>query len=454
MIIRPAPRREGNAALLEWNAVYLLVAVALVAVLTEKFRVMPLLALLAAAGLYGVMQGGAPPWTAGEFGIGFGQAIAAAGLAVAVGAMLAEWAAAAGAGAWLTRHLSPRARQAGVGLFGLLAGLGGQPVAALAVLTPLLRAAGAARARLTLTATAAINAAQGSLLPAPLPVAALTILDADWRRGLLFGLLAALAQGAVGIGLARRGPPGAALVEERGAEETAAPRARAGLALPLLVLALIGLLIAQSLGQIAAEPFGGGPIRENLLGAGRPMILAWVGLGGALLLFGGWRRGLLGESGPLARGLAAGAGLVLTIGAAGGFGMVLHNSGMAVVVTEWVPRLAAGLPAALALAVPFLIALVSRGLQGSPLTATLTAAGMMQPLLVPLGLADGDGRVLAALAVGAGSMALPHVNDGYFWLANHLAGFRATEGLRRVTGIALVQGLAGLAVLMALAAAR
>lgn len=436
--------------MLEWNAVYLLVAVALVAVLTEKFRVMPLLALLAATGLYGVMQGGAPPWTAGEFGIGFGQAIAAAGLAVAVGAMLAEWAAAAGAGAWLARRLSPRARQTGIGLFGLLAGLGGQPVAALAILAPLLRAAGIARARLTLTATAMINAAQGSLLPAPLPVAALTILDADWRRGLLFGLLAALVQGAVGIGLARRGPPGAAMEEEAGAPL----RARAGLALPLLVLALIGLLIAQSLGQIASEPFGGGPIRENLLGAGRPMILAWIGLGGALLLFGGGRRGLLGEDGPLARGLAVSAGLVLTIGAAGGFGMILHNSGMAVVVAEAVPRLGAGLPAGLALAVPFLIALVSRALQGSPLTATLTAAGMMQPLLGPLGLADGDGRVLAALAVGAGSMALPHVNDGYFWLANHLAGFRAAEGLRRVSGGALAQALAGLAVLMALAAAR
>ncbi|MFD2233087.1 hypothetical protein [Phaeospirillum tilakii] len=437
--------------MLEWNAVYLLLAVALVAVLTEKALVMPLLALLAATGLYGVMQGGAPPWTAGEFGIGFGQAIAAAGLAVAVGAMLAEWAATAGAGAWLAPRLSPRARQAGIALFGLLAGLGGQPVAALAILAPLLRAAGIARARLTLTATAMINAAQGSLLPAPLPVAALTILDGDWRRGLLFGLLAALAQGAVGILLARRGPPGAAMAETAG---TAAPRARAGLALPLLTLALIALLIAQSLGQIAAEPFGGGPIRENLLGAGRPMLLAWVGLGGALLLFGGWRRGLLGEDGPLARGLAVSAGLVLTIGTAGGFGMILHNSGMAVVVAEAVPRLGAGLPAGLALAVPFLIALVSRALQGSPLTATLTAAGMMQPLLAPLGLGDGDGRVLAALAVGAGSMALPHVNDGYFWLANHLAGFRAAEGLRRVSGGALVQALAGLAVLMALAAAR
>ena len=66
--------------------------------------------------------------------------------------------------------------------------------------------------------------------------------------------------------------------------------------------------------------------------------------------------------------------------------------------------------------VPFLIAAAIKTLQGSSLVAAITAAGMVQPLLVSLGLSDANGKALAALAVGAGAMAISHVNDEFFWL--------------------------------------
>jgi H+/gluconate symporter-like permease len=182
------------------------------------------------------------------------------------------------------------------------------------------------------------------------------------------------------------------------------------------------------------------------------MILAWVGIGGALLLLGGLDRRTLGEHGPLARGARRATGVLLAIGAAGGFQMILHNSGMSVVVAERVAALGPLVGPAFGLALPVLIAATSRALQGSPLTAAIAAAGIMQPLLAPLGLAGDEGRALAAIAVGVGAMAVPHVNDGYFWLAGHLAGLRPAQGLKRVTGGAVLQAAAALATLLVLAA--
>jgi H+/gluconate symporter-like permease len=104
-------------------------------------------------------------------------------------------------------------------------------------------------------------------------------------------------------------------------------------------------------------------------------------------------------------------------------------------------------PPALGVAVPFLVAFTSRVVQGSALTAVITAAGMMQPMVAPLGMDGEPGRALVAVAIGVGAMAGQHLNDGYFWMASHHAGLRAAAALRWITGGALAQGVAGLLVL-------
>lgn len=429
----------------ELNAFYVLAAIVVTVLVTEKFRTMPFLTLVLVTGLYGVAQGADSPWTAKEFNLGFSQTIAAAGLTILAAAMVARLAAAKGGLAWWQARLSGQKGLLGVAAMATISGLGGNPISALAVLTPMVEAAGAARKRIALMAAFAVNASHGCLVPSPLPIAALAILGGDWRYGLMVGVPVAVAQVLVGLVLARRCPLGAAT----DTPIVVAPSRRAGWGVAVVILVMIALIIGQSLAQNPAEPLGGGPIRENLLGLGRPMILLLVGLAVALAAFGGFSRQSLSETGWLAQGAQAGLGVFLAVGAAGGFQMVLHNNGMAEIFAEKVLTLSP----ALGIAIPFLLALVSRALQGLPLTAAITAAGMIQPLLVPLGLHGDMGRALAAVAIGAGVMAVPHVNDGYFWLASHLGGMRAAQGLRRVTGGALAQGVAALAVLSVLAAA-
>ena len=268
----------------ELNAFYLLAAVVVTAFVTEKFRAMPFLVLVFVTGLYGVAQGEAPPWIAKEFNIGFGQTIAASGLAILAGAMVARLAESSAAIAWWRERLADKARLASTAVVATIAGLGGTPISALAVLTPMIQTAGAARTRVALAASFAVNAAHGCLIPSPVPIAALAILGGDWRAALMFGVPVAAAQILLGLALARRVPAVAVAAPDLPNAQPGSRRATLGVILALVVM--IGLIIGQSLGQIPSEPLGGGPIRENILGLGRPMILLWGGLGAGLLVDG------------------------------------------------------------------------------------------------------------------------------------------------------------------------
>ena len=101
--------------------------------------------------------------------------------------------------------------------------------------------------------------------------------------------------------------------------------------------------------------------------------------------------------------------------------------------------------------VAFLIAAAIKTLQGSSLVAAITAAGMVQPLLLPLGLGDPTGKALAALAVGAGAMTVCHVNDELFWLVADRAGLPPLRALATIGLGTLLQGLIAAAALGLLA---
>jgi GntP family gluconate:H+ symporter len=104
------------------------------------------------------------------------------------------------------------------------------------------------------------------------------------------------------------------------------------------------------------------------------------------------------------------------------------------------------------LLVPFLVAAAIKTLQGSSMVAAISAAGMVQPLLLPLGLGTENGTALAALAVGAGAMTASHLNDEYFWLVSATAGFSPLRGLVTVTVGTLLQGFVAVGALLVLAA--
>lgn len=441
------------------DTLYLAVAVVLVVVMTERWRLAGFLALGVAATLFGVATSFPMTLIGRDFGLGFGQTLAAVGLPLAAAAIVAGIADLSGATARLaaaTARWTAARRTAAMIVLGLLGGLGVSPTSSLAAVAPLGRAVGGDR-RSALTLALSVTAGHAALFPSPLVIAGGAILGADFWRVAAYGIPVAIVMalaGAVVAALAGRGgaatgeaPLFAPVGATTGTEPTAAGgNGRAVAALVLVTLVLVGLLVVTSLGEMPSEPFGGGPVREAIQGVGRPLVLVLVGVGLMLALSGRAGRAVVGEDGCVGRALAAATPLMLAVGAAGGFQMVLQRPGVAELFAEQLT----GLPIGLAL--PFLLATVVKVLQGSSLVAAITTAGMMVPLVAPLGLDSEAGRALAAVALGAGAVTGSHVNDGFFWIAASAARMRPLCGLAAIGLGTIAQGAAALAAILVLAA--
>jgi GntP family gluconate:H+ symporter len=120
--------------------------------------------------------------------------------------------------------------------------------------------------------------------------------------------------------------------------------------------------------------------------------------------------------------LAPIAGILLVIGAGGGFGGVLAASGVGdavatLAVRSQVPPLVLG----------WLIAAMIRISIGSATVSITTAAGLVAPML---GAMPGVSVELMVLAMGAGSLIFSHVNDAGFWLVKEYFGMSVTQTLK------------------------
>lgn len=369
-----------------------------------RWRAEPVLALMLGAVAFGALCGLSIAGLGKSFGTGFGNAAGSTGVAILGAALLAGMAESGGATTWLARFAArwPTGVTAALPALGLVAGMGGSPETAFAMLTPLRTALGrrpedADALRLGL----AISAGHGLLLPSPVLIAATTILGADWRMVLAAGVPCALAvTAATALAPRIRGAPGNAV-----SPPPAAAPGRSGpasMALGLASAICVALLIAQSVGDMPSEPFGGGGTRELLLGLGRPLILLVAAC--AIMLPIAWR----GFSASAAIGQAA--PLVMLIGVAGGLQSLAQDTRMAEPLAEAIATWHAGL------LVPFAVASCLKLLQGSSLVAAITAAGLLHAL--------GTNGAGAALAVGAGAMAGATVNDALFWMMPGSTGTR------------------------------
>jgi GntP family gluconate:H+ symporter len=279
-------------------------------------------------------------------------------------------------------------------------------------------------------------------------IAAIAILGAPWSRAALFGLPLAIVLGVLGAlyaqWLLRADPAPQPSAPERAQE----PRGKGSPAVLILAIAVPLLaLIEQSLGAIPSEPLGGGTTRELVIGVGRPLILFLVGLG--IMIVGQPRHSfsrLIDPDWGVSVFSRVG-GILLVICAAGGLQRLCQQTGMAEMLGERVLGWHFG---AFGVLIPFLVAAAIKTLQGSSLVAAIATAGMVQPLLQSLGIADTNGRTLAALAIGAGAMTVAHVNDEYFWLVADRAGLTPPRSLAAIAGGTLLQGLVSAALLVAI----
>jgi len=417
----------------------------------------PFVALVVIAPAFGAIAGYTTAQLGSNFGSGFSEKIYSPGLVIVAAALVAGLAETTGASDRLMAK-TERWRWLGsnwiAGLLGLIAGIAASPASAFALLTPLMRPIGGASVRsrqaASIALALAISASHGLALLAPVPVAAAAILGADWGKVALFGLPLAALLAAFGAAFAQW-PSGFKAAEDQPAEPpSGAGGGSGGSSVALLLATVIPLLmlIEQSLGDIPSEPLGGGTARELVLGIGRPLMLFLVSVG--IMIIGQPRQGLglLADAARMQRVLGNVASLLLIVCAAGGLQRLCQLTGMAEMLGE---RTLGGHFGAFGVLIPFLAAAAIKTLQGSSSVAAIATAGMVEPVLSVIGLADANGRALAALAIGAGAMTVSHVNDEYFWLVTQSIGFRPLRGLAAISLGMLLQGMIAAAALLILA---
>ena len=191
-----------------------------------------------------------------------------------------------------------------------------------------------------------ISASHGLVLFSPVPIAAAAILDAAWGRVVLFGLPLAVLLVVVGalwarwLAVAAAAPP-AAVPEAPGAGAAEKRSGRSATVLFVATIVPLLLLMVQSHGDIPSEPLGGGTAREMVIGVGRPLVLLVVGLG--IMVIGNLaaeRQRLLTDATWTTRILGNVAGILLTVGAAGGLQRLCQETGMAELLGERLAGLA------------------------------------------------------------------------------------------------------------------
>ncbi len=131
-------------------------------------------------------------------------------------------------------------------------------------------------------------------------------------------------------------------------------------------------------------------------------------------------------------------GPILFVTAAGGvLGKVISSTTMVQYIID-----NAGFLMSLGIFFPFLLAAILKTAQGSSTVAITTTAGIMAPLLAPLGLATPALTALTVMAIGAGAMTVSHANDSYFWVVTNFGQMTPQQGYKTQTMLTLWMGIA------------
>ena len=386
----------------------LLVPIAVVAIvlLVQRLHLPIFLAIMATVVVYGIAADMTFQSVGKAFGLGFTAALEQAGLLVVAGALVE---------ALVLRQPLGTGTSA---LVGALAGLGASATGGLALLQP----AGQDAPRRALGLALTLLAVSSLVAPSPIAVAAASVMKASNSTMLLVTLpLAAIAALLGWWYMARQVP---------------ATNVPGWLDWTWLAVFIpIALLIVQSAAQMPSEPLGKGGAREFYIGISKPLMLAAIAITLGVLFAGRWQ--------PSALAGRSWAPLLLVVGASGGLARVFDETGMAELLAEYALRPRFGI------LTPFLAAAIVKTMQGNSLTAVLTASGMVEPMLPALGLDSASGRALAAAAAGAGSMAICHVNDPFFWIAASMGRLSPGRALYVLSLGSVVMAIGALVVLAA-----
>ncbi len=432
-----------------WLLFLLVLAIAFIIFATARLKMHAFLALLLTAFGFGILSGMPLDKVVKSVNDGFGGTIGYIGIVIILGSVIGTFLEKSG-GAWrLAEGILKMSGKKNVPLtMSIMGYVVSIPVfcdSGFVILSSLNKAL-AKRAGISLAAGAialslGLYATHTMVPPTPGPIAAAGILNADLGLVILWGMIVAAIACAAGwlfaVTIAAKVdvPP-----YKEGEEPEDLPnldRAPSVLSSLLPIFLPIILIVLKSIADFPSKPFGTGEVVGILAFVGQPVVALLIGFGLALFLPKKLDRDMLSNSGWLGQAIVSSAIIIMITGAGGSFGKVLQNSGIANVVGQGLSTWHMGI------FLPFLIAAGIKTAQGSSTVSIITTAGLMAPLMAPLGFDEPTARALVVVAIGAGAMVVSHANDSFFWVVTQFSNMTPEQGYRLQTLGTLVQGLVG-----------
>jgi GntP family gluconate:H+ symporter len=372
------------------------------------------------------------------------------GLGTVIGKLLAESGGALVVSQVLVRALGEKRLDWAMLFSGFLIGLPVFFSVGLVLLAPVLftavRQTGTSLVRLGIPLVAGLSVAHGLVPPHPGPLAAIAQLGADMGRALFYSLVVGLPVAMLcgplfGRYISRRITlASGAMAGQLSAEVGAARPPSLGITLLTILLPVLLMLLAALAQAILPD----GPLRQAIGFAGNPLVAMLLAALLALYTFGtacGFdRRRLLrfaDESIP------AVAGVLLVVGAGGGFGRVLDAAGVDTAIATSMGGLRLS-----PLVLGWVVAALLRVSVGSATVACVTAASIMTPIVASL---PETNKELLVVAIGAGSLIASHVNDGGFWLVQEYFGMTIPQTVATWTVLETIISVLSLAGVLVLA---
>ena len=399
----------------------LLAGIAVIIVLTVKFRIPAFYGLVCACFVTGLVMRMSPTTIVETAKDGFSAVIRSLGLIIVMGTTLGVLLEHRGStrvmADFILRVTGEKRAALAMSLTGFIVGLpvfcdSGYIVLS-GLVQPLHKRTGITVTTLAVSLATALLAVHCMVPPHPGAAAAAGVMGVDFGRLILWGTVVAIPAMLAGhlwsmyMGRTTKVIPVKA--EHDGEEPSAGPSVwRAFLPVLVSVVLIAGKSFITTATHVESK------WEQLLLTPGDPVIALGIGVLLAMPSLKNWHTGHMSRL--LQESVEKAGSILVIIGAGGAFGAILGAVKPGEHLREIVNLANAGV------FFPFLITAVLKTAQGSSTVAIITAASIVHPLLGPLGLDHENGRLLCVLSMGAGSMMVSHANDAYFWVIIKFSG--------------------------------
>ncbi|MEE1752513.1 GntT/GntP/DsdX family permease [Streptomyces sp. SP18CS02] len=421
----------GNAQL----GIAVLAGIAVIVLLITKFKLHAFLALTIGSLALGAFAGAPLDRTIESFTKGLGSTVAGVGVLIALGAILGKLLAdSGGADQIVDTILAKASGRAMPWAMVLIASVIGLPLffeVGIVLLIPVVllvaKRGNYSLMRIGIPALAGLSVMHGLIPPHPGPLVAIDAIGANLGVTLALGIVVAIPTVIVAGPLFSRyaarwvdiqAPE--RMIPQRPSEDLER-RPGFGATVATVMLPVVLMLIKALVDIVVDDPENGIQRVTDVIGS--PLIALLVAVLVGMFTLGraaGFTKGRLSTT--VEKSLAPIAGVLLIVGAGGGFKQTLIDIGVGQMILELSENWA--IPTLL---LAWLIAVAIRLATGSATVATISAAGLVAPLAAGMSTSH---AALLVLAIGAGSLFFSHVNDAGFWLVKEYFGMSVGQTIK------------------------